>query len=789
MSGLIGKLDPRRIQWGTTWYAFQSRVLRTKPVESMLESTGGTGAHGTKLARVLSTVDLVSLGVGSCVGTGMYVVSGLVAKEMAGPGVIVSFIIAAVASILSGVCYAEFGVRVPKTTGSAYTYSYVTVGEFVAFFIGWNLILEYLIGTAAGASALSSMFDSLANHTISGFMINHIGTLNGLGKGEESYPDILALIIAILVTVIVALGVKNSVGFNNVLNIINLVVWVFMMIAGLFYVSGSNWDEGRFLPYGWSGVMQGAATCFYAFIGFDIIATTGEEAKSPNTSIPYAITASLVTCLTAYVSVSVILTLMVPYTEIDSDAPLMEMFSLHGFQTAKYIVAIGSIAGLTVSLLGSLFPMPRIIYAMAEDGLLFRFLANVSTYTETPAVACVVSGFLSALLALLVSLRDLIEMMSIGTLLAYTLVSVCVLLLRYQPEGDIHGFINFLSEQNGKHKEGVLAECEKEACSPVSEADDFGGPPTNTCGAKNLPSLGDSEMLIGKPDKSTYSASHPNYGTVDMSSGIESDETDSVYLLKLKKLLGPRYYTMRIRLGLPGKMDRPTVATGRIVTRCVILLFILIFCFCSLIIFGSGQITEGQWWAVLLLVVLMLVITLLIFIIIQQPENPKRLPYMAPCVPFVPASAMLVNIYLMLKLSSITWIRFGVWCFVGVLIYFGYSIWNSTLEITAREEEAHASTYQRYDMGVDDNLAVDDELYPSGDGGQYQSWGFNERRGGHQKQQCQEQREPKPDGLDSVDNHKTSSSSSHSRAKSKAAKAAPGFEALVVDDDLDDPLE
>ncbi|KAJ6651129.1 hypothetical protein lerEdw1_000781 [Lerista edwardsae] len=304
MSGVLSYLDPRRIQWGATWYAMHSRILRTKPVESMLEGTSTTTSHGTKLAQVLTTVDLVSLGVGSCVGTGMYVVSGLVAKEMAGPGVIVSFIIAAVASILSGVCYAEFGVRVPKTTGSAYTYSYVTVGEFVAFFIGWNLILEYLIGTAAGASALSSMFDSLANHTISHWMIDTIGTLNGLGKGEQSYPDLLALVIAVIVTIIVALGVKNSVGFNNILNVINLAVWIFMMIAGLFYVNGENWDEGQFLPFGWSGVLQGAATCFYAFIGFDIIATTGEEAKSPNTSIPYAITASLVTCLTAYVSVS-----------------------------------------------------------------------------------------------------------------------------------------------------------------------------------------------------------------------------------------------------------------------------------------------------------------------------------------------------------------------------------------------------------------------------------------------------------------------------------------------------
>ncbi|XP_063076366.1 probable cationic amino acid transporter [Engraulis encrasicolus] len=789
MSGLMGKL--RRVQWGATWFAFQARVLRTKPVESMLESTGGTSAHGTKLARVLTTVDLVSLGVGSCVGTGMYVVSGLVAKEMAGPGVIMSFIIAAVASFLSGVCYAEFGVRVPKTTGSAYTYSYVTVGEFVAFFIGWNLILEYLIGTAAGASALSSMFDSLANHTISGFMINHIGTLNGLGKGEQSYPDLLALVIAVLVTVVVALGVKNSVGFNNVLNIVNLVVWVFMMIAGLFFVNGANWDEGRFLPFGWSGVMQGAATCFYAFIGFDIIATTGEEAKSPNTSIPYAITASLVTCLTAYVSVSVILTLMVPSPEIDAEAPLMEMFALHGFQAAKYIVAIGSIAGLTVSLFGSLFPMPRIIYAMAGDGLLFKFLAVINSYTETPVVACVVSGVLAALLSLLVSLRDLIEMMSIGTLLAYTLVSVCVLLLRYQPESDIHGFVNFLSEESAKRKaEGVLAECEKDAaCSPVSEGtDEFGGPATNTCGAKNLPSLGDNEMLIGKPDKSTYTAAHPNYGTVDMSSVIEADESDGTNVLKLKKLLGPRYYTLRIRLGLPGKMDRPTVVTGRTVTRCVLSLFTMMLIFCSVLTFGEYCLDNVSWW--IMMAVLPVLMLALVFVILQQPENPKRLPYMAPCVPFVPASAMLVNIYLMMKLSRITWIRFIVWCFVGVLIYFGYGMWNSNLEITAREEEAHASTYQRYDAGVDEGFA--DNFYPQADDTweKQQDGDAATNTTATKKRQDQSQAEPLGAlSAGSLGSHRTSPSPHSSKAKSPPDQPDFGFAGLAVDDDLDDPLE
>ncbi|XP_013210828.1 probable cationic amino acid transporter [Microtus ochrogaster] len=711
MSGFLASVDPRRVQWGAAWYAMHSRILRTKPVESMLEGTGTTTAHGTKLAQVLTTVDLISLGVGSCVGTGMYVVSGLVAKEMAGPGVIVSFIIAAVASILSGVCYAEFGVRVPKTTGSAYTYSYVTVGEFVAFFIGWNLILEYLIGTAAGASALSSMFDSLANHTISRWMVDTVGTCHPVGKGEESYPDLLALVIAVIVTVIVALGVKNSVGFNNVLNVLNLAVWVFIMIAGFFFVNGKYWAEGQFLPHGWSGVLQGAATCFYAFIGFDIIATTGEEAKNPNTSIPYAITASLVICLTAYVT----------------------------GQCAR--------SGLSAKQL--------------------RFLAHVSSYTETPVVACIVSGFLAALLSLLVSLRDLIEMMSIGTLLAYTLVSVCVLLLRYQPESDIDGFVKFLSEEHTKKKEGILADCEKETCSPVSEGEEFSSTATNTCGAKNLPSLGDNEMLIGKSDKSTYNVSHPNYGTVDMTTGIEADESENIYLIKLKKLIGPRYYTMRIRLGLPGKMDRPTAATGHTVTICVLLLFILMFIFCSFIIFGSDYISGRSWWAILLVVLMVLLISVLVFVILQQPENPKKLPYMAPCLPFVPAFAMLVNIYLMLKLSTITWIRFAVWCFVGLLIYFGYGIWNSTLEISAREQALHQSMYQRYD--VDDPFSVEEGFSYATEGESQEDWGGPAEDKGFYYQQMSEAKT----------NARTSS-----KAKSKS-KHKQNSEALIANDELD----
>ncbi|CAL8292511.1 unnamed protein product [Lota lota] len=721
MAGWLGRLS--RVSPGDAWYNFYSRLLRTKPVggmgrasDDLTEVTEGSGAG---LSKVLTTMDLVSLGVGSCVGTGMYVVAGLVAKAMAGPGVILSFIIAAMASILSGVCYAEFGVRVPKTTGSAYTYSYVTVGEFVAFFIGWNLILEYLIGTAAGASALSSMFDSLANHSISHYMITHLGTLRGLGKGEDTYPDLLALFISLLVTVVIALGVRNSVGFNNVLNVVNLVVWAFTVIAGLFFISASNWEGGRFLPYGWSGVMKGAATCFYAFIGFDIIATTGEEAKNPNTSIPYAITASLVTCLTAYVSVSVILTLMVPYDRIDGSAPLMEMFAAHGFLWGKYTVAVGSIAGLTVSLLGSLFPMPRVLYAMARDGLLFRVLAYVSPFTHTPVLACVVSGALAGVLALLVSLRDLIEMMSIGTLLAYTLVSVCVLLLRYQPDDtvDTHHFAS-------------------------DDAADAAPPPEHHRDDEGPDAKDDRTLIDGDAD--AYHAGGAGGGEGEDS----AFHTGPAPLLK--RLLGGHYYTLRARLGLPDGAARPTPATGRTVTRCTLLLFLLSFLLWAIVIFGAERSSGAAAASVASLVAMAIagVMAELVLVILRQPESARRLPYMAPCVPFVPVAAILVNSYLMLKLSPITWVRFAVWCVIGLLIYGCYGVWHSTLELNAQEEQACASTYQRYDDHLDDTFTTGEEPETERP---YQGWSAPEERG-HQYQQQEGPRYDQNQGPDQGDN-------------------------------------
>lgn len=416
----------RRMILGHVMSGLYNKMCRRKKLEGDLLET--------PLKRCLSTFDITLLGVGHMVGAGIYVLTGTVAHDTAGPGVIFSFLVAGFASVLAALCYAELAARVPKA-GSAYVYTYVSVGEFWAFIVGWNLILEHVIGAASVARAWSGYVDSLIGGAISNYTRDMMGGWT-MGEPLGTVPDILASGLCLAYAMLLGVGVKTSATVNSLLTIVNLAVMGLVVVLGIYYADIANWgsQNGGFLPYGFGGIITGAATCFYAYVGFDSIATCGEEARDPGRSIPLATMLSMAIVTIGYMLVSGALTLVVPYWEINPTAALPEAFSSRGIPWAKYVISVGALCGMTTTLFGSLFSLPRTMYSMANDGLLFGFLGRISERTQVPVCNLIISGLFSALIALLFDLQHLVEFMSIGTLLAYTIVAVSVILLRYLPE-------------------------------------------------------------------------------------------------------------------------------------------------------------------------------------------------------------------------------------------------------------------------------------------------------------------------------------------------------------------
>ena len=571
----------------------------------------------SELQRCLSTFDLVTLGVGGTLGAGVYVVTGQVARNIAGPAVIFSFVIAAITSALAALCYAEFSSRVPRA-GSAYTYCYVTVGELPAFVIGWNLILEYLIGTASIARSWSGYLDSI----IGGVYINALKSrFPSMTGGFFAYPDFLAFFITLIAVTIIAIGVQKSSSTNIIFTTINLSVIIFIIVFGLFYVNVDNWLEqnGGFFPYGGGGVLAGAATCFYSFVGFDIIATTGEEADNPKKSIPAAIMISLAICCIAYIAISIVMTLMVPYYMLNENAAISVMFEQVGVPFVKYIVSVGAISGLSASLMGCIFPLPRIIYAMANDGLIFQFLARIHPKTKTPLIAVYLFGFIAALLAMLFSIEHLVEMMSIGTLLAYMLVSCCVLILRYRPDDE---------------------QCELQ--SPL--IDDQKDLDTDS-GVSTSSKATDERRKLQQTESST-------------------DQSNSIEFLKMNRL---QRYISSFRQLLTSKQSSagPTAQTSRAVTTATMLIIVFSFCLFAVLIHGYEQLQQGNGWLIILAIIFTAILIFSILAVAFQPQSHVVIPFKAPFLPFMPILSIMANIYLMLMLQPVTWVRFVIWLTVG----------------------------------------------------------------------------------------------------------------------------
>jgi len=458
----------------------------------LLAEAGETGEHSLK--RTLGVFQLTALGVGAIIGAGIFVMAGLGA-HYAGPGLMLSFVLSGLGCAFAGLCYAEFAAMIPLA-GSAYTYAYATLGEVFAWIIGWDLTLEYAMGASTVSSGWSNHFIELlkifnikmplwlaydhwtALKTAENVIARQIASADAsLIPGSQEFlkkvtdvvdaqsPDLLqrahdllgaphifgcefgfnlpALLIALVITAILTRGIKESARFNAVIVTLKVAVVLFVIGLGAMYVTPANWGSSwsTFAPFGFSGIGAGAAYIFFAYIGFDAVSTTAQEAKNPQRDLPIGIIASLLICTFLYISVAAVLTGMVPWRNVNIEAPIAQAFLDRGLNTASHIITLGALAGLSSVMLVMLLGQTRVLYAMANDGLLPRkFFADIHPKFRTPWKNTILVGCLAGVVGSVTPIDDIGKMVNIGTLLAFVIVSIAVVILRHSDPGQARPF-------------------------------------------------------------------------------------------------------------------------------------------------------------------------------------------------------------------------------------------------------------------------------------------------------------------------------------------------------------
>ncbi|WP_277714426.1 amino acid permease [Bacillus atrophaeus] len=394
-------------------------LFRKKPLDILLAQS-----QTKSLSRSLSAFDLVLLGIGCVIGTGIFVITGTVAATGAGPALILSFILAGLACALAAFCYAEFSSSIP-VSGSVYTYSYATLGELLAFLIGWDLMLEYVIALAAVATGWSSYFQSL----LAGFHLHIPAALTGApGSSPGAVFNLPAAVIILIITAIVGRGVKESTRFNNVIVLMKIAIILLFIIVGIGYVKPDNWSP--FMPFGINGVIASAATVFFAYLGFDAVSNASEEVKNPQKNMPIGIIGALAICTILYIAVSLVLTGMMPYTQLNVGDPVSFALKFVGQDQLAGIISVGAIVGITTVMLALLYAQVRLTFAMSRDGLMPALFAKVHPTFKTPFQNTWLTGIVAAGIAGFINLGTLAHLVNMGTLAAFTVISIAVIVLR-----------------------------------------------------------------------------------------------------------------------------------------------------------------------------------------------------------------------------------------------------------------------------------------------------------------------------------------------------------------------
>jgi basic amino acid/polyamine antiporter, APA family len=437
-----------------------SRLLRIKPLSMLSQEAGEQGEHTLK--RSLGALNLITLGIGAVIGAGIFVLTGQAAAKYAGPAVALSFVLAGITCAFAGLCYAEFASIIP-IAGSAYTYGYATLGELVAWIIGWDLVLEYAFGAATVASGWAGYFNSLLEQfhiyippqltatTGTQLAFYHGQWLQVMslppGVSDAGLPhatgffNLIAALVVMAITAILVVGIKESANFNSAIVIIKLsIVGIFLAIGGYFLfkhpgVAQANWHP--FIPppdghgnFGWGGIPKGASRIFFAYIGFDAVSTAAQEAKKPQRDMPIGILGSLVICTILYILVSLVLTGLVSYKTLNVAAPVALGIDATGVSWGSMLVKIGAVFGLGSVMLVMLLGQSRVFYSMSKDGLLWKWASATHPKFRTPWISTIVVGIFAAVMPAFLPIDNLADLVNIGTLLAFTIVSAGVWVLR-----------------------------------------------------------------------------------------------------------------------------------------------------------------------------------------------------------------------------------------------------------------------------------------------------------------------------------------------------------------------
>lgn len=436
----------------SSWFShFCSSALRTKPINSPLDTILVSRNSTDALVRRLGLLDLILLGVGASIGAGIFVVTGTVARD-AGPGVTLSFILAGLSCVLNALCYAELASRLPAVVGGAYLYTYSAFNELTAFLVFGQLMIDYHIGAASIARSLASYVVTILEM----FPVFKDNIPSWIGHGGEEFfggtlsINLLAPFLLALLTVILCLGVGESSIVNSFMTVLKVIIVIIVIFVGAFEVDVSNWSP--FAPHGVKEILTGATVVFFAYVGFDAVANSAEESRRPQRDLPLGIIGSLVICIALYIGVCLVLTGMVPYYLLGEDAPLAEAFTSKGLKYVSILISIGAVAGLTTTLLVGLYVQSRLYLGLGRDGLLPSLFSKVHPTRHTPIHSQVWVGIVAGTLGGLFNVHVLSHILSVGALTGYSVVSACVLALRWKDKTASQ----FSSRWTSAWREGVL---------------------------------------------------------------------------------------------------------------------------------------------------------------------------------------------------------------------------------------------------------------------------------------------------------------------------------------------